>query len=236
MTYKEFLTKSYNRLRYEIGKLKPMYYKSFSQCGEDMIAGFYLPQRKGFYVDIGAYHPRKISNTCFFYLKGWNGINVDGSKKSIELFKKTRPNDINLHCCVGMADQIADIDFYMFKRAELNTLNKQALPDILKYHGQVPIAIEKISLRSMKSILDEYMPADTKIDLLSIDAEGADEEILLSNDWNRYRPKLLIVEKHCSIYDFIKSDMHQLLVANGYTLGGYSMHSYIFHDLNYHEF
>lgn len=236
MTFSKFLVKVYNRLKWEARPFRPEFHKSFSQCGEDMIARFYLHQLKGFYVDIGAYHPKRISNTCYFHLKGWSGINIDGSKKSIELFKKIRPNDINLHCCVGSAESSSVVDFYMFDSAELNTFNKEALPDILKYHGQKPLAIEKIQFRSLQNILDEHMPSGKQIDLLTIDAEGADEEILQSNDWDHYRPKVLIVEKHCSVYDFQNTSMHKFLREKDYVLGGYSRHSYIFHDAGYDEF
>jgi FkbM family methyltransferase len=236
MIYKEFLIKSYNWFLYKAGKLKPVYFKSFSQCGEDMIARFYLYQNKGYYVDIGAYHPKKISNTYYFYKKGWRGINVDGNRKSINLFDRMRPNDINVHCCVGNSEEDSTVEFYMFERSELNTIKKELLPDIFKYHKQKPIAVEKIPFRKLASILNEYKPSVTPIDLLSIDTEGADEEILLSNDWKSYRPKVIIVEKHCTIYDFIKTNLHQYLLEQCYTLGGYSRHSYIFHDSNYNEF
>jgi hypothetical protein len=203
-----------------------------------MIARYYLKQKKGFYVDIGAYHPKKISNTYHFYKQGWKGINIDGSKKSIELFNKMRPNDINLHCCVGnsSSENNSHVEFFLFERGELNTFKKETLPDILKYHNQIPVSIDKIPFKSMKSILSEYLPKECNIDLLSIDAEGADEEILLSNDWNKFRPKLIIVESHNTIYEFINSSMHSFLNKNDYTLGGYTRHSYIFHDLAYTEF
>ena len=236
MTSSNFSFKVFNRLKWEARRFRPLFNKSFSQCGEDMIARFYLQQPKGFYIDIGAYHPKRISNTYHFYLKGWSGINIDGSKKSVELFNKMRPNDVNLHCCVGLPKSTSTVDFYMFDIAELNTFNKKALPDILKYHKQTPVAVEKIELHSLRNILDEHMPLDKNIDLLSIDAEGADEEILLSNNWDRHRPKVLIVEKHCSIYDFLNTNMHKFLIEKQYVLGGYSRHSYIFHDVAYNEF
>jgi hypothetical protein len=231
-----FFKKVYNKVIFEASKLKPLYHASYSQCGEDMIARYYLHQQEGFYVDIGAYHPRKISNTYFFYKKGWKGINVDGSKKAIELFNKMRPRDINLHCCVGLAGNDDEVDFYMFNSSELNTFKKNELEDILKYHGQSPVAVEKIRFQRLESILELSLPENTHIDLLSVDAEGADEDVLRSNNWSKFRPRLIIVENHSSVYEFIKTGMHQLLIDNNYTLGGYSRHSYVFHDVQYTAF
>jgi hypothetical protein len=48
---------------------------SYAQEGEDRILMRYFDGRKkGFYLDVGAHHPRLYSNTYLFYNKGWNGI------------------------------------------------------------------------------------------------------------------------------------------------------------------
>ena len=42
--------------------------KSYSQEGEDMILRRIFENRNnGFYVDVGAHHPRRFSNTYYFY-------------------------------------------------------------------------------------------------------------------------------------------------------------------------
>ena len=38
------------------------------------------------------------------------------------------------------------------------------------------------------------MPKNKKIDFLNIDAEGKDEEVLLSNNWEKYKPTYILVE------------------------------------------
>ncbi len=76
---------------------------SYSQNGEDRIlARIYERQRYGFYVDIGAHHPFRFSNTYLLYKRGWNGINIDAMPKSMELFNKYRNRDINIECGVGL--------------------------------------------------------------------------------------------------------------------------------------
>ena len=47
-------------------------YTSYSQEGEDMILKSFFENKKhyrGFYVDVGAHHPVRYSNTYFFYKK-----------------------------------------------------------------------------------------------------------------------------------------------------------------------
>ncbi len=71
--------------------------KSYSQEGEDMIlARLFENQQNGFYIDVGAHHPQRFSNTYFFYKKGWRGINVDAMLGSMKLFNKIRSRDINI--------------------------------------------------------------------------------------------------------------------------------------------
>jgi len=71
--------------------------KSYSQEGEDMILRrLFEKQLTGFYVDVGAHHPKRFSNTYFFYKQGWHGINIDAMPGSMKLFEKIRPRDILL--------------------------------------------------------------------------------------------------------------------------------------------
>lgn len=42
----------------------------------------------GIYVDVGAFHPTKFSNTHLFYLNGWRGINIEARPGSKKLFDK----------------------------------------------------------------------------------------------------------------------------------------------------
>ena len=47
-------------------------------------------------MDIGAYHPFRQSNTAYFWLMGWSGVNVDASPRSIRIFKKNRKTNRNV--------------------------------------------------------------------------------------------------------------------------------------------
>ena len=65
--------------------------KSYSLLGEDIFLNKYFNnQKKGFYIDVGCYHPISGSNTYLLYKKGWRGMNFDISKLSIDLFNFLR--------------------------------------------------------------------------------------------------------------------------------------------------
>jgi len=71
---------------------------SFAQEGEDRVL-YRMFQgrfgRPGFYVDVGAHHPTRFSNTYLFYRMGWRGINLDAMPGSMAAFARARPRDIN---------------------------------------------------------------------------------------------------------------------------------------------
>lgn len=78
----------------------------YSQTGEDILIEHiftYTTPRSApaLYVDIGAFHPWRYSNTALLYLKGWRGINIDANPDSIAEFKRERPDDISLVAGVG---------------------------------------------------------------------------------------------------------------------------------------
>lgn len=81
--------------------------KSYSQEGEDLILKrFFSNKEKGFYIDIGAHHPKRFSNTYLFYSKGWNGINIDAMPGSMRLFNQIRKRDLNLEVPIAKKRKI----------------------------------------------------------------------------------------------------------------------------------
>jgi hypothetical protein len=78
----------------------PFAIRSYSQEGEDRVLAHVLDigrRDPGFYVDVGAHHPQRFSNTYAFYLAGWRGLNIEPRPGSLSLFQRLRPRDINLN-------------------------------------------------------------------------------------------------------------------------------------------
>lgn len=93
--------------------------RSWSQEGEDLVLRrIFCEKSNGFYVDVGAHHPKRFSNTYHFYQLGWSGINIDAMPGSMNLFKKWRPRDINIE--VGISKQKGVLDYYVFNEPALN--------------------------------------------------------------------------------------------------------------------
>jgi hypothetical protein len=100
----------------------PWVNRSWSQEGEDMILRRLFEKKKtGFYVDVGAHHPKHFSNTYFFYRMGWNGINIDALPGTKKEFDKYRGRDINLE--LGVAKQEGILNYYVYNDHALNTFS-----------------------------------------------------------------------------------------------------------------
>ena len=164
----------------------------YSQEGEDLILSHYFGLKEnGFYVDIGAYHPKKLSNTALFYQKGWCGINVEPNKKSWELLKKKRPRDINLN--LGVDSEPG------FRELYLDDACSSFDGGWSSFRGK-----EEVKVTTLALLLEAYLPFNQPIDFLSVDTEGNDLVVLKSNDWKKYRPKLVLVELLRDGWDIVK--------------------------------
>jgi len=197
----------------------PSFYQSHSQFGEDMVVRFLTNDiKKGFYIDIGAHHPVYYSNTHHFYCKGWQGINIDGAPGLMDIFSVLRPRDINLEILLHPEKTVETVEFYIFDQAAHNTFDKAMAEKALSM-GVKLIEKKKLNATTLEEVLDLYLPKGTDIDLMSIDIEGIDESILISNNWEIYKPKILVFEKHdISLKEIEKLEIINYLGRYGYEI------------------
>lgn len=166
---------------------------AFSQEGEDLLIGrLFDGQTTGFYVDVGAHHPTRFSNTYLLYRKGWSGINIDASPGSMEAFERKRPRDVNLE--IAVADTHGTIELHRFAESALNTASAELANDRIADSDQPLLDVVSVAAAPLEAILDEHMPPSTTLDLMSIDVEGRDFDVIRSNNWDRYRPRVLVIE------------------------------------------
>lgn len=192
--------------------------KSYSQEGEDMILRrIFESQPTGFYVDVGAHHPFRFSNTFYFYKKGWRGINIDAMPGSMLAFKKFRPLDINLEVPVGNGDQI--LTYFSFNESALNGFSEDLSNERNGKNGYFIKQRIKMKVTKLSSLLDKYMPKNVEIDFLSIDVEGLDLDILKSNNWLKYRPQCILVEMlGSSMHEIENNEITSFLGGYGYAV------------------
>lgn len=191
--------------------------QSYAQEGEDILLFRYIGNNKsqGFYVDVGAHHPKRFSNTYYFYKQGWRGINIEPTPTNFELFKKERALDINLN--VGVSNKEGYKTFYMFNEPALNTFSDEQKNMYQNIPSYVVQKVIEVKVQPLSYILDKYLPQNTEIDFLSIDVEGWDLEVLQSNNWTRYCPKFILIEdKGHSLRSVLNSPILSFLEERSY--------------------
>ena len=192
---------------------------SYAQEGEDILLKRIFEYRNindgGFYVDVGAHHPQRFSNTYFFYKRGWKGINIDATPNSMQLFNEIRPNDINLELAVS--DKEESLIYYLFNEPALNSFDKELSFQRIKIEHYSIIEEKQIRTMPLENILNEYLQSNQEIDFLTIDVEGFDYKVLVSNDWNKYRPKIVLVEiLSQDIESMLSTEGYKFMIQNGY--------------------
>jgi len=206
-------------------KLFPKYMfstQSFAQDGEDVLLySFYKYKKrghKGFYVDIGAHHPFRFSNTALFYAKGWTGINLEPTPHLIKLFRKYRRKDINLELAVS--DVKGKLSFFEFNEPAINGFDEKLSLERSKMPQYQLIAQKEIPVMPLSEILDKYLPQGQAIDFFSIDVEGHDINILRSNDWEKYKPEFILIEGSLKAESLDGKEINDFLQNKGYCIAG----------------
>ena len=205
--------------------------KSYSLLGEDIFLNNYFKnQKKGFYVDVGCYHPLSGNNTYLLYKKGWNGINFDISPFSIELFNFYRKKDKNIFCGISNKKGSKKV-FYRKKINMLNTFNKQ----IAKIHFRKGYNTKIVKVNTLNYFLKKFYNNKKKIDLLKIDVEGEELNVLKSINLNSHQPRLISIEIHnqYSMYEdnsdyFKKNNIYKFLISKKYKIVWKNQYSFIF--------
>ena len=211
---------------------KTKLYRSFSQEGEDLIIQRILKDnnikfKDLFYLDIGAGHPLKYSNTFYFYIRGSKGISVDAFEKSISLHRIFRPNDISYNLLLGYNDEINN--YYRYKQSELNTMNQNRVKKLESYNI-FPTEIKKIKKTNIKNFFDITIGKDLeKINFLNIDIEEGEVELLKKINWNIFKPKLICIEIILDNFeDIYEHESYKILKSNGYKICSKLLNSAIF--------
>lgn len=188
--------------------------RSFSQYQEDLIVDVLCSCKpRGFYIDVGANDPDMLSNTRRYYLRGWSGINIEPNPELYARLLAARPNDVNLNC--GIAAKVGQLRFYMMSADTLSSFDKRAALGGGRIYGAHLVNEIIVPTLRLSDVFAQYVTGE--VDFLSIDTEGYDRIVLASNDWERYRPRVVLVEINQApdeITTYLNSKDYELLYSN----------------------
>jgi FkbM family methyltransferase len=169
---------------------------SYAQHGEDVhiireLAG--LDLTKSIYIDVGANHPTRISNTYLLYRHGVSGIVVEPNKELLWLYQMCRPRDVVIG--VGCGKEAALGSFHRHEASVLSTFSQSGTHANVHPNGPAQIMqVEYIPIFPLDLIVSGVVLSYNWICLLSIDTEGFDYEVLLGATQTLAKTLLVCVE------------------------------------------
>jgi len=159
---------------------------SYAQNAEDVVLErVFADIERGFYVDVGASRPVEDSVTHHFYERGWRGVNVEPDPVEYGELVTARPDDTNVNAAVGSGD--GPVLYY---------------PGLVRGHGTLDAAVAdgrgsgdpfEVEQLSLDRIFAEHAPPGG-VEFLKVDVEGTEADVLASLDWQRRRPRVVVVE------------------------------------------
>jgi len=203
--------------------------------GEDLfVQNYFRNKAKGFYIDVGCYHPLEGNNTHLLYKNGWSGINFDINHYSIKLFDFLRKRDLNIHSGISRKKN----KLIMHYRKEINMLNTLD-EKIAKIHFRNGYKKKNIQVNTLNFFISKKFKKLNKIDFINIDVEGYELDALKSLNFSTYKPQLICIEIHNikkmydTNYKYLKSnDVYNYLINKSYKVIWKNKYSFIFERKN----
>lgn len=163
---------------------------SYAQNAEDVLLRRALGDRAGgYYIDVGANDPTWCSVTRHFYDAGWDGINIEPGR-IFDKLATARARDVNLNC--GLSNRPGHFCLYEFPdKPGLSTCHADVAEAHRREHRS-PYVERLVNVETLAAVCQRYVTR--AIDFLKIDVEGHELEVIEGGDWQRWRPRVVVVE------------------------------------------
>lgn len=171
--------------------------KLFSQlCQEALVAAHTARVGSPFYLEIGAFHPEKYSNTASLRkFLNWDGMSVDPSSESYEAFRQAGLGDTFLNVGVGPVSGVAHLH------------SEGAFSKTYEQEGSETTKIEILGIR-------ELIALNIDVHYISLDIEGGELEIVKAFPWELCKPIVFTIEHNGDLY--MKHNLQELMLSQGY--------------------
>jgi FkbM family methyltransferase len=199
-------------------------FKSYSSYGEDALFNGILKRlswimkkdlfKQNTYIDIGAFHPIKESNTYFLYKKGWFGTLIEPNSYINVLTHESRPKDILLNYAVDVEE--GEKIFYMFGNIDSsNTLSETfALKKQQSQNTDISWTA-KVQTKTINQVITQHINYFGSTPMfMNIDIEGLDLDVIKTYTHDVRIPFIMIEDD--SIDPFGNSETKEFMLTKEY--------------------
>ena len=153
----------------------------------------------GTFVDVGMAHPIMCNNTFLLEISGWEGVCVEPNQDYCKMSAGIRRVVYNCACGKQNSDdeEFTIVNISFGEEGAVSSLKVDQR--LMKSHEHLinHVKTVKVNVRTLDSILQESELCSREcIDFVSIDTENTELDVLKGFDLNRWKPKLLIIEKN----------------------------------------
>ena len=142
----------------------------------------------GFFVEVGANHPRDGSQTWHLEQSGWSGILVEPQPALARQLQAERSARVFAVACSSPENAGQSLPFHV--AGPMSSLNRTRMAP-----GAMAETIIEVPVRTLDDILDDAN-APVPLDFLSVDVEDHEIETLSGVDFARWQPRLILLEDH----------------------------------------
>ena len=164
-----------------------------SQFGEHLdIEDVVGLQLHGYAVDVGACDGVSLSNTKQLEDRGWNVLCIEANPFFGKALRQNRKNVMMVACG---AENMDDQDFHVYEVQPGNFEALSALspvPNPPMHADAKEKEVVKVDIRTLNWCLMEA--GFPRVDVVSIDVEGGEEDVLDGFDIKYWQPKIIVIE------------------------------------------
>ena len=199
---------------------------NYSDDNEDVaILSMFPKGYQGTAVDVGAGDGITISNTLLLEEKGWDVLCIEPNPDFTDELTARRKH---VRACACLAEP-GVAEFYAYKnpggahREVVATVGPlaQSFRDVFCPEASQEPTISKVKVSTLNELLEGW-PHRDPIDLISIDVDGREAEVLAGLDFERWKPRLVLME------DIRHKELHTPLMSimNGHGYFRYAVYGW----------
>lgn len=180
---------------------------------KEEIRAYFEQRRGGVCVEVGANDPVAPTSQSLHLEQelDWSCLLVEPIPELAAKARKLRPRAMVSECACARPERAGEVDLFIPVLPDGEVPGHASLernPDDFHYTAHRTI---RVRAETLTRLLEEH--GIERIDLLSLDVEGAELEVLQGLDFERWRPALILMEDKC-----VFLSKHLFLKRKGYVL------------------